>query len=411
MTAEPGLAADLLAALESHLPAARELRHQVHSNPDLGGHEERTATLVAAALGGEDAPWVTQGRLIRIPARPGAAQAGPHIAIRGELDALPITETTGAPWASTNGAAHACGHDVHLAALVAVGRALRDVGGPCPLLAVLQPREESLPSGARDIVSSAELAAHQVGAFLGAHLHPALPAGTISVQAGPVNASADEFTITIEGTPAHAAYPHLGRDPIVAAAATVLALQHLVSRRIDPMHPSVLTIGAIRAGAAGNAIPESATLTGTLRAFDETDRAQLHDLLRQTADLTARSYGCTAATTIGLGEPVLRNDTRLAAAAAPWLARLGLNPDGDMRSCGSDDFAFYNEAFPALMSFVGVGESAVPGLHHPDFLPPDEAIFDVARAMLAGYLGACEVLGSAPVPVVPASPVAAGGSA
>ncbi|MEP7023652.1 MAG: M20 family metallopeptidase [Actinomycetota bacterium] len=398
MTATRALAERLLASVRSHLPAAVELRHQAHREPELGGHEERTAALVATALGDPDAPWVTQGRLIRIP-----AGQGPHVAIRAELDALPLTEATGAPWASVNGAMHACGHDVHMAALVAFGRAVRDAGGPCPVLAVLQPREESLPSGARDVIASAELAAHDVGAFLGVHLHPSLPAGTVAAQAGPVNASADDFSITIEGSPGHAAYPHLARDPIVAAAGVVLALQQLVSRRIDPMHPSVLTIGTLHAGSAGNAIPRSAELTGTLRAFDEADRRQLHSALQETAELTARGYGCVATVTVGLGEPVLRNDGRLAAAAGPWLATLGLDPAGDMRSCGSDDFAFYNEGFPALMSFVGTGEATVPGLHHPEFLPPDDAIFDVARAMLAGYLGACDVLSGPAVPLTAGS--------
>ncbi|HEY1641877.1 MAG TPA: M20 family metallopeptidase [Streptosporangiaceae bacterium] len=384
---EDAQASDLLSAVQAELPAAAKLRHQIHRHPDLGGHEEPTAAAIAAALGAADAPRVTQGRLIGIGDGP-----GPLVAIRAELDALPVTETTGAPWASVNGAMHACGHDVHMAALVAVGRALQQAGGPRPALAVLQPREESLPSGARDIVESAELAARPVGAFLGVHLHPSLPAGTIAVQAGPVNASADDFTVTITGQPGHAAYPQLARDPIVAAAATVMALQHLISRRINPMHPAVLTVGALRAGTVSNAIPEKAVLEGTLRAFDEADRAQLHDTVRQTAALTAQAYGCSADVSIGLGEPVLRNDAALAAATAPWLARLGLDPAGDMRSCGSDDFAFYNGAFPSLMCFVGVGDRPVPGLHHPGFLPPDEAIFDVARVMLGAYLGACDVL-------------------
>jgi amidohydrolase len=387
LSTDPALAARLLAAIESQLPLATELRHQIHQNPDLGGHEQRTAAIIAGALGVPDAPRVAEGALVSIPAGHGSC-----VAVRAELDALPLTETTGASWASTNGAAHACGHDVHLAALVAFARAVGDVGGPRPLLAVLQPREETLPSGARDVIGAPELAAHPVGAFLGVHLHPSLRAGTIAVQAGPVNASADDFTIVVQGRPGHAAYPHLARDPIVAAAGLVLALQHLVSRRIDPMRPSVLTIGTLHAGSASNAIPGSAILTGTIRAFDEADRAELHDILRQTADLSARSYGCSATVTLGLGEPVLRNDVRLAEATVPWVTRFGLNSGGDMRSCGSDDFAVYNDSFPSLMSFVGVGDAAVPGLHHPGFLPPDEAIADVARVMLAGYLGACDVL-------------------
>jgi amidohydrolase len=399
VTADPGLASRLLAAIEAELPAAAELRHQIHREPDLGGYEERTATRIAEALGEPDAPWVTQGRLIRIPAGGGAAGGGAgggadatHVAVRTELDALPLTEETGAPWASVNGAMHACGHDVHMAGLVAFGRAVRAVGGPRPVLAVLQPREESSPSGALDVVSSAELAAVPVGAFVAVHLHASLPPGTIAVQGGPVNASSDALTVTIEGRPAHAAYPHMGRDPIVAAAATVMALQHLVSRRMDPMRPSVVTVGTLQAGTAGNAIPGSAVLTGTLRAFNEDDRDLLHATVTETAELTARSYGCQATVSIHRGEPVLHNDPQLAAATAAWLARLGLDPGGDMRSCGADDFSYYNAKYRSLMCFAGTGEDVVPGLHHPAFLPPDEAIFDVARAMLAGYLGACDLL-------------------
>ena len=395
VTADQQLASRLLAAIEAELPAATELRHQIHREPDLGGHEERTATRIAEALGDPGAPWVTQGRLVRIPAGTSAADGGPagtHVAVRTELDALPLTEETGAPWASVNGAMHACGHDVHMAGLVAFGRALRAVGGPRPVLAVLQPREESSPSGALDVVSSPGLAAVPVGAFVAVHMHASLRPGTIAVQGGPVNASSDDLTVTIEGRPAHAAYPHLGRDPIVAAAGTVMALQHLVSRRIDPMHPSVVTVGTLHAGTAGNQIPGSAVLTGTLRAFDEADRDLLHATVTETAELTARSYGCQATVSIVRGEPVLRNDPRLAAATAAWLARVGLDPSGDMRSCGADDFSYYNATYPSLMCFAGTGEDVVPGLHHPAFLPPDEAIFDVARAMLAGYLGACDLL-------------------
>jgi amidohydrolase len=390
VTADPGLASRLLAVIEAELPAATELRHQIHREPDLGGFEERTATLIAAALGDPDAPWVTQGRLVRIPAGRGPDET--HVAVRAELDALPLTEETGAPWASVNGAMHACGHDVHMAGLVAFGRALRAAGGPRPVLAVLQPREESSPSGALDVVSSAELAAVPVGAFVAVHMHASLRPGTIAVQGGPVNASSDDLTVTIEGRPAHAAYPHLGRDPIVAAAGTVMALQHLVSRRIDPMHPAVVTIGTLQAGTAGNQIPGSAVLTGTLRAFSEDDRDLLHATVTETAELTARSYGCQATVSIIRGEPVLHNDPQLAAATAAWLARLGLDPGGDMRSCGADDFSYYNAKYRSLMCFAGAGEDVVPGLHHPAFLPPDEAIFDVARAMLAGYLGACDLL-------------------
>ena len=186
-----------------------------------------------------------------------------------------MTETTGAPWASVNGAMHACGHDVHMAALVAFGRALRRRAARCRAgRAAAAGGVAAL--GCLDIVESAELAAFPVGAFLGVHLHPSLPAGTVAVQAGPVNASSDDVTITITGQPSHAAYPHLGRDPVVAAAATVIALQHLMSRRINPMHPTVLTVGALQAGTVSNAIPETAVLTGRCGPSTKRTGPQLH---------------------------------------------------------------------------------------------------------------------------------------
>jgi amidohydrolase len=157
----------------------------------------------------------------------------------------------------------------------------------------------------------------------------------------------------------------------------------------------VVTVGSLQAGTAGNAIPGSALLHGTIRTFDEGDRTLLHETLTETAEATARGYGCSATVQVRLGEPVLRNDPALATATRPWLAQLGLDPGGDMRSCGADDFSYYNAGYPSLMCFVGTGADVVPGLHHPAFLPPDGAIFDVARAMLAGYLGACDMLGPA----------------
>src|SRR5689334_3315827 len=154
--AGPVLAA-LLEAAERELPTAVALRRELHASPELGGHETRTASRVAAALGEPGAPSVATGRLVRI-----GTASGPSVAIRAELDALPLTEQTPVAWASQNGASHSCGHDVHLAALTAAGRAVRRVGGPLPLVAVLQPREESHPSGAQDLVGSPQLEAQDI---------------------------------------------------------------------------------------------------------------------------------------------------------------------------------------------------------------------------------------------------------
>src|SRR5215467_1788295 len=380
----------LLRAVGQEVPAAVALRRELHASPELGGHEARTASRVAAALDEPGAPAVSTGRVVRI-----GAASGPSVAIRAELDALPLTEQTPVAWASKNGASHSCGHDVHLAALTAAGRAVRRAGGPLPLVAVLQPREESYPSGARDLVGSPQLEAQDVRAVIGVHVHPHVACGQISVGPGAVNAASDEVTITVRGRGGHAAYPHVTRDPVIAAAHVILALQHLISRRTDPMHSAVLTIGTVQAGAAANVIPEQVILTGSLRTFEPTDRASLWSAVSATARATAEAYECTAQASCTKGEPVLDNDPALAAAAAACLAQAGFGVVESLRSCGSDDFAYYGTRYPALMMFAGVGHPGTPdapGLHHPAFLPREEAVADVARAMLAGYVAACSVV-------------------
>ena len=382
--------AALLQAADQELPAAVALRRELHASPELGGHETRTAGRVAAALGEPGAPSVTTGRLLRM-----GAAGGPSVAIRAELDALPLAEQTPVAWASRNGASHSCGHDVHLAALTAAGLAVRRVGGPLPLVAVLQPREESQPSGAQDLVGSPQLEAQDVRAMIGVHVHPHVARGQVSVGPGPVNAAYDEVTITVRGHGGHAAYPHVTRDPDIAAAHVILALQHLISRRTDPMHSAVLTIGTVQAGAAANVIPEQVVLTGSLRTFEPADRASLRSAVGTTAGATAEAYECTAQATFTQGEPVLDNDPALAAAATACLIQAGFRVVESLRSCGSDDFAYYCTRYPSLMMFAGVGqpgETGAPGLHHPAFLPPEDAVGDVARAMLAGYVAACSVV-------------------
>jgi len=377
---------NLLAELQSELPSAVQLRHKIHANPHVGGQETVTAALVADALGAPNAPSVTEGRIVRID-----SGCGPAVAIRAELDGLPIVELTDVEWRSQNDAMHACGHDVHLAALIAVARTVRRVGGPAPLVAVLQPREESVPCGAKDMVESVPLAQQGIGAFIGVHVQPSLRQGTVACQGGPVNAASDEFKITVRGRPGHGAYPHRTQDSVAAAAAIVVALNQLTSRRIDPMHPSVITVGSIGGGSAPNAIAAEVILSGTIRSFDEADRSQLWQLVRDAAELTARVHGCAAEVAIGLGEPVLVNNRALAKAMGPLLTSEGIDPHGDHRSCGADDFAYYCAPYPSLMCFVGVDSPVGIDLHHPQFLPPDQAVADVAATMLAGYVAAAQI--------------------
>jgi len=396
----PGPATALRAALDREISGAVRLRRELHAGAELSGAEHRTAARVAAALGAADAPVIAgTGRIVRV-----GPPSGPCIAIRAELDALPVAEQTGVPWASATGAMHACGHDVHLAALAALGRAARGVaqaaGLPVALLAVLQPREEGYPSGARDIAASAEFAAQQPGAVLGVHLQHQVPPGTVAAPAGTVNASTDDFEIRVEGTGGHAGYPHLAADPVPVLCQVVLALQQIASRRIDPTHAVAVSVGALQAGQAPNVIPESATARGTLRALDPDDRPVLRQALREIVEHTCRAHGCRGIVTIDEGEPALANSEPLAEASWPLLREAGFVVDTSFRSCGADDFSYYSRYAPILMLFVGAGGSVT--LHHPRFLPPDGAVGQVASVMLAGYLAALSLLLSpGPAPLSP----------
>ncbi|GAA2685366.1 M20 family metallopeptidase [Streptomyces lunalinharesii] len=375
----------LAAALEEELPAATALRHRIHARPCLSGAESPTRDLVLAALpAGSTTKVADTGATVRI------GGPGPAVAVRAELDALAVEEKTGAAWTSEHpGLMHACGHDVHLAALTALARAVGRIGGPAPLLAVLQPREENYPSGAQDLVEDGILDREQCRAVIGAHVQPLLPTGTVACTPGGVNASADEFTVTVHGRSGHAAYPHLTRDPVVALAHVVVALQSLVSRGTDPMSHVVLSVSTLAAGTAANVIPGTAEAGGTLRALGSDDREILHARLAEVAGLVAQAHGCAARVDITRGEPVLDNDAVLTAATRPLLGSLGLSVDDDLRSAGSDDFSFFCAQLPSLMLFVGT-HGGTEQLHSPTFLPPDERIRDVAHAMLAGYLAAAE---------------------
>jgi amidohydrolase len=210
-----------------------------------------------------------------------------------------------------------------------------------------------------------------------------------------VNASSDELLITITGRGGHAAYPHRSDDPVLALSQTVVALHHIVSRRVNPLDSAVLTIGKLDAGTAGNVIPASARAYGTIRALDPADRQRLREAVREVVTHTAAAYHCTGTVQMVENEPVLHNDARLASAILPVLAGLGLRPDEEFRSCGSDDFSHFSDALPSVMLFVGVddGSPGAPGLHDARFAPPDAVVGELANAYLAGLAGALQLLG------------------
>jgi amidohydrolase len=316
---------------------------------------------------------------------------GPAIGLRGEMDALPISERTGVPWASRHGGVmHACAHDVHLAALVAVAHAIFDCGTPVPLVLVFQPREETYPSGALEIAEHGVLRDEHCEMIIGAHVQPSLDAGVVACVAGSVNASSDEFRILVEGEPGHAAYPHLTNDPLLALAEIVVSLQSVVSRGVDPLSAAVVGVSSFSSGAAANVVPGSAVATGTIRALSTSTREILHERITGIARNVARAHDCRAEVAITHGEPVLHNDPGLTAATARHLRDTELELCDDLRSLGSDDFSFFSEVMPGLMMFIG--SSSNERLHSPTFLPSGDEVRATAAALLAGYLGARDLL-------------------
>ncbi|HWY90246.1 MAG TPA: M20 family metallopeptidase [Solirubrobacteraceae bacterium] len=383
----PGMLPRLLAGIERELPRAVELRHRLHARPELAHAEFETAATVSAEMPVACEPVAETGLIARVGSTNGAA-----VAVRAELDGLPISERTDSPFRATGATMHACGHDVHMAALVALARAAHALGEmlPAPLLAVFQPSEEAYPSGAEQLLHP--LAAIAPAAMVAAHAHPELPWGAVALDPGTVNASCDAVEITVEGQPSHGAYPHRGRDPILALAHVVVALHAQIGRRIDPTHPATLTVGVLEGGSAENVIPARAHARAALRAHRPEDRLALQHMVEEVVAGIASAHGCRGAVALTPGEPALENDPVIVARARELLSDAGLFPAPEWRSSGSDDFAFFGAlGAPLAMGFVGLAgaDGFVPRpLHHPELLIPDDAVGAVARAQAVLYLAA-----------------------
>jgi amidohydrolase len=282
-----------------------------------------------------------------------------------------------------------------MVALVALTRAARAVRAELavPLVALFQPSEENHPSGAERIVAEGALAEAGVRAVAAVHVHPTVPWGAVAVDEGPVNAALDHLRVVVDGAGGHAAYPHEARDPVLALSQIVVSLQQVVSRRMDPTDEAALTVGWLRAGSADNVIPDRAEAGGTLRVLQPDARATLLDAVRQVVEHTARAHGCTARVEVSVGEPAVVNDATLARTVRALLPLAGLTPAAELRSCGSDDFGYFAATAPSLMMFLGLrgapGDRGRP-LHHPQFLPPDEAVGAVAHAQATAYAAAAQ---------------------
>jgi len=342
---------------------------------------------VREAIGLPDAP--APDTAVIVPLGPAAAPR--TVAVRAELDGLPIVERTGVPWAAANGAMHACAHDVHAAALVALCRAAAPLAErlPARLTAVFQHAEETYPSGAQRLVAAGALAG--VDAVVAAHLHPLVPWGSVALDDGAVNAACANVAIALTGRGGHAAYPHEATDPIPALAALLQGLYALRGRHVDPTHGALVGVGVVAAGESENVIPDVARLRGTVRALEMRDRDRMLAAIRVLAAGVARAHDCHAEVEVVEGEPVLVNDAATVARALALLERAGLGRAPALRSCGADDFAYFSELAPIAMAFVGLdgAEGFMPRpLHHPEFLPPDAAVGAVARTLAVLFCAA-----------------------
>jgi amidohydrolase len=366
--------------------ALLELRHEIHRDPELAFQEERTATRLEGALRLLRPKQLHRvagtGVVARIAGRDARA---PVVAIRGDIDALPIHEGTGLEYSSRNtGVMHACGHDVHATWAVGAAHLLSQRPAAGDVLIVLQPAEET-GKGAQAVMESG--AVDDASAIFGAHVDRRFPVGTVVAEAGPLAASADNFRIELVGSGAHAARPHEAADPIVGAGTLISALQTIVSRRLDPSRAAVVTIGTINAGSAPNVIPDRATLTGTLRATDPDTRRLLHDEVKRMAEGVAAAHRLKAEVTVELGPPPIVNPVEAASwarsAAISVLGADAVVPLGLVNLAG-EDFAYYMERMPGCFLRVGAREAggeAIPA-HTPRFYAVDESIF-VGAAVLA----------------------------
>ncbi|MDX1997118.1 MAG: M20 family metallopeptidase [Thermoanaerobaculia bacterium] len=354
------------------------LRHDLHRRPELAFEEHETAARLEVELGRLDPLSLERVAGTGLVARfAGRDRSRPPIIVRGDIDALPIDEATGAAFSSEiPGRMHACGHDVHASWTVGAAALLAAEPAACDVLVLLQPAEE-VADGAAAVLATGVL--DGAAAIFGAHVDLRFPLGKIVAQAGPLAASADIFRLTLTAPGAHGARPHESADPVVGAAALVMALQTVVARRIDPSAPAVLTVGELQAGAAHNVIPSRAHLAGTLRATDPKTRTTLVEEVERIARGVAATHGLGVEVEIEIGPPPLVNDERAAAwatqAVVESFGESALVPFG-MTNLASEDFAFYLERMPGCFLRIGSRPEGAPvvAAHSPRFLPADEAI-------------------------------------
>jgi amidohydrolase len=390
----------LAAAVE---PELLEWRRHLHQNPELGNREVETAKYIAARLksfGLEPQTGVARTGVVAVMK---GGRPGPVVALRADMDALPVREETHVPFASKAtaewegqkvGVMHACGHDTHVAILLAAAKVLSQMKERVPgtVKFLFQPAEESVPvaerpAGAELMVKEGVMAAPKVDAVFGLHVFANVPTGRITYRSGPFMAAADAFEIIIKGRQAHGSSPWRGVDPIVVGAQIVSSLQTIVSRNVDITRlPAVVSVGQFQAGVRNNIIPDSARLVGTIRTFDDEVQKDIHARVRKLAEGIATAAGATATVTIDRGYPVTSNDPKLTAQMLPTLERVapGMVKESELIT-GAEDFTFYQRQAPGLFLFLGITPpdqvGKAPSNHSPLFFVDEKALLTGVRAL------------------------------
>lgn len=373
-------------------PEVINYRRHLHSHPELSFEEVETGKYLAALLeewgiehslgmAGNGVVALIQGK------RPGKGV----IALRADMDALPILEANDVPYKSQNeGVMHACGHDVHSACLLGAARILHKLREEFSgtVKCIFQPGEERLPGGASLMIKEGVLTQPKPAGIFGQHVHPPLEAGMVGFRPGMYMASADEIYLTVKGKGGHGAMPHNCIDPVAISAQIIVALQQLVSRYADPTIPSVLTFGKINSsGGATNVIPNEVKLEGTFRTMNEKWRAEAHKLLRGMAEQIAKSMGGSCELNILKGYPVLYNDEALTLRARSWAEEFpGKQKVADMPlRLTAEDFAYYSQKIPACFYRLGTGNAAkgITSPVHTNTFDIDETALETGMGLMA----------------------------
>ena len=376
-----------------YAPDFISIRHHLHAHPELSYQEFKTSAFVQKKLSETGIPFEVMAETGVVGLIRGKNPDKRVIALRADMDALPIREENDVPYKSTNeGVMHACGHDVHTTILLGASKILQELRdeweGTVKL--IFQPGEEKNPGGASLMIKEGVLNDPAPQAIFGLHVHPGLEIGKLSFRGGMVMASADEIYITIRGKGGHAAAPHLTVDTILVASHLVVALQQIISRNRNPLSPSVLSITSVQGGYTTNVIPSEVKLMGTFRAMDEKWRFQAHELIRKLATELVHSMGAEIDLHIDVGYPMVYNNELLdkvaRAEAAQFMGKENVL-ETEVR-LGAEDFGYYTRKIPGCFYRLGVmnaEKGITSGVHTPTF-NIDESAIEIGAGMMA-WLG------------------------